>query len=307
MTTPVDLQGPAARPPQQGLARALAVATALVFLVGMVGLGTIKRTPARSHDVLAAVFDAASRTAAVTTARVSISTETGVSANTPHMPAITMDGAIQYAPARAINLTFHLGNVSVQALQVGNEAYIRVPDAVRSRVPTAWVSVDVPPQGGNPLTSLAGPALGGGGDPTAILGQLRANGVVKSATEGDRRSVRGTSTTVYHLVLDAAAYKEALNGEEGANPALAALVGAQVQLADPKLDLYIDDAGLVRRQVMNLSASYSGAAKGVTISVDATTDLYDFNKPVVVNPPPANQVTHVPSIADAQRYLSGSG
>src|SRR5690349_4309360 len=106
MTTPVEMQGPPAQSPS-GLVRALAVATALVFLFGMVGLGTIKAPAPRSHDVLATVFGAADKTASASSFKMATTAETSVSGSSLKVPGISVEGAISVPDKRA-NMTMHI-------------------------------------------------------------------------------------------------------------------------------------------------------------------------------------------------------
>jgi hypothetical protein len=306
--SPVELEGPRPRT-DQALRRALAVATAVVFVVGMVGLATIKQSRRPSGSALAAVLGAASKTSGISTAKVSMTGETAIAGTSARIPSLTLEGAMQFAPDTRATATVRLGGLSFETLAVGRTLYVKVPDAGRraGRIATPWVSVDQAPGTEGALGSLAGPVLPGGGDPMATLREIQANGLVKSATEGDRRSVRGVSTTVFHVLVDGDKFKQLAAGQAEGNPQAAMLLAQSVKMADPTIDLYVDGDGLVRRQVVSAGMSFSGGERRVTATFTYTLDLYDFGTPVVVNPPPPDQVTHLGSQVELQRVFAGTG
>jgi hypothetical protein len=292
-----------------GLVRGLAVTIAVVLAASVVGLATISPKKGPSGDVLAAVLGAAAKTTSADSARMSFKTRISVSSG-GSLPSISIDGVQQFTGDRLGDFTVHAAGVTLHMLNAGTTSYIEVPARVRQSggIPTLWASVDNSSNSaGNPLSSVMGPSVPGGGDALTTLQELRANGVVKQATEGGRQSVRGVSTRVYHLVLDAAQYKEAIRQRMKDNPAAAAAAIDQLEVADPTLDLYVDGAGLVRRQVLDIDSSFSGQGQSAHISAAVTVDLFDFGTPVVVHPPPAAQVTPLSSPAQMAQLFGGSG
>jgi hypothetical protein len=302
---PIEMEhAPPARP---AVVRVLAVAIAVVLAASVVGLATISPKKGPSRGVLAAVLGAAAKTTSADSARMSMKTQISVSSG-GSIPSISIDGVQQFTGDRLGDFTVHAAGVTLHMLNVGTTSYLEVPARVRRSggIPTPWASVDNSSNSaGNPLSSVMGPSVPGGGDALTTLQELRANGVVKQATEGDRQSVRGVSTRVYHLVLDAAQYKEAMRQRLKDNPAASAVDGFQV--SDPKLDLYVDRAGLVRRQVLDVDTIINAGGQSAHVTAGVTVDLYDFGTPVVVHPPPANQVTPLSSPAQMSQLFAGSG
>ena len=300
MTVEMEAAEPPAGVRARAQVRGLGAAVVVLLLLGLLGLAVVDDggSGGGSKSALAAVLDAAGKTTEVTSARVSTKGEIAMGAT--RAPTVAVDGVVAFAGELRSAVTMKFGDLAYDMLIVGGRAYVKVPDAARGPrgSATPWVSVDAVSLGGsNPLSALSGPSLAGGGDPTATLKSLRAQDVVRSASSGGRANVRGTSTTVYHVVVDTEALKAAMfPAGAGADNPLAAVAQA-VQIRNAKVDVYVDDQGLVRRHVIDIEVAAGGGGSSVKAGVRSTTDLYDFGVAVDVKAPPPGEVTNLGSPA----------
>ncbi|MDQ1439066.1 MAG: hypothetical protein QOK43_2695 [Acidimicrobiaceae bacterium] len=301
--TPVELQGPEADEARvRTQSRLLAAAVAVLLVLGVLGVAVVDPVGAgpTGGAAVAAVLAAADKTSAVSTARMSSTTQTSFP-GAPAAGGLTMDGVVDFA-GRRMALTMTLGGLAtVETRLAGSVVYIKVPRfgaGPGSAVKTPWVAIDLgklPPN--SPVSGLTGPTLGTGGDPAHVLKALRTSGLVRSAARSGQADVRGARTDVYRVVLDGQKFVDAVVGGPGA--------GGLVRLDSPSLEVYVDGDGLVRRQVLRMQAHMGNRGDGTHVTVVATTDLYDFGLPVDVQPPPADQVTRIDSPDQLNVLLSG--
>jgi len=133
-------------------------------------------------------------------------------------------------------------------------------------------------------------------DPRQFLGALEA--ISDNVTKVGTQSVRGTETTHYHASID---FGKALDQADIPS----SLRDAEKQFAKSNdagpatipVDVFVDGDGYVRRISLHLddflgNDGGSGAASGPALTV--SVDLYDFGIPVDVQPPPPDQVSHLP-------------
>jgi hypothetical protein len=162
---------------------------------------------------------------------------------------------------------------------------------------TAWMRV--PPAlagstGGKPWVrmSLGSPSSAFGGmqqpDPSQMLDALR--GISGSVKKVGTTRVRGVETTRYtaDVSLDKA-LAEAPPRERAAAKATLRMFGG---LEKMPVDLYIDDAGRVRRMEMD----YDLKSAGMAFETKVKMELFDFGTRVAFKRPPASQIADLSSL-----------
>lgn len=186
----------------------------------------------------------------------------------------------------------------LEALQDGRIVYLRFP-LIASELPEGkeWIKVDV-----DALAQMKGVELDleqlgsfGATDPLSILEALEAvSGPLETV---GREEIRGTETTHYRTTLDPAkiaAQAEAAGATEDVLGSFKDAL-AQVNLASVPLDVWVDDAGLLRR--MEIDASMTQEGLGGETSMRLTFDLFDYGAEVDVEPPPADLVVDAATLA----------
>jgi hypothetical protein len=184
-----------------------------------------------------------------------------------------------------------LQSAAIEILYTNGALYERLPPqfgAVLARG-KQWIKVDLSAAGN--LAAL-NPSLGASTDPTQVLNYLR--GASNSITEVGKETLRGASTTHYHVDLDLtkAARRLSAGARRAFEQGLSAIGGATSVPAD----VWIDDQGRLRKFALRLSITpRTGNQAGQTFTVSETIELYDFGVPVSVTAPPASQVTDLTS------------
>jgi hypothetical protein len=178
-------------------------------------------------------------------------------------------------------LTMELDGVSIESLFVADAIYFS-SDVFAGVVDTPWVTVDL-----DVLSDSAGVDLealvGGGGDPTAALDQLRGAGEV---AEIGTEEVRGVTTTRFHAVVDL--HDAIAAAPEDQREALEQLLEQAETLLDSsvvEVDVWIDAEGRPAR--MTQLTELAGGHTTVTM------ELFDWGVPVDLTPPPADEVTDI--------------
>ena len=270
----------------------LALLLPLALLVGCGGADTLS---------LDAVAQAADRTAAQKTSRFEMSMQM-------HVPALGKpvrmfaSGQLDYEHRRG-RMRFDMSELA--AMFGGTEApdlgismlfdtpalYMKLPEGLGSEIggaTTPWVKIDLSKAKGVDLAGLDRFSQ----NPADQLQLLRM--VSDDVEERGSKVVRGVETTHYRATVDLGkALGEGLAGvpadqREQARQALEAMK-EQVGIGDIPLDVFVDDAGAVRRMLMDMSMDMLGQKLRMVM----TMDFFDFGVPVDVTPPPAAQVTDV--------------
>lgn len=142
---------------------------------------------------------------------------------------------------------------------------------------------------------VAASPVGGTVDPTAQLHTLAA---VADAEVVGEEEVRGERTTRYRGTYDVA---RALRGARGLQrTALRSSLGAASGVPTAPYDVFLDEAGRLRR----LAQTVEVPSGGQTLTVTTTLELYDFGLPViVVSPPGAKQKDGAPLLAALRKAL----
>jgi len=147
------------------------------------------------------------------------------------------------------------GQIELEELIDDGTVYMRMP-----ALATGWFKADL-----DDLAKQAGMDAGAlrnmGGDPASYLRSLERAGDVRRVGPAD---VGGVATTRFHATVDPAAL--------GAGALPAELRGARMPV-----DVYVDDAGRVRREHATLDAA--------GMRMDMTVDFDDFGLDVKVHPP----------------------
>lgn len=143
---------------------------------------------------------------------------------------------------------------------------------------------------------VANSPVGGTVDPTA---QLHALAAVSEAEVVGEEDVRGEQTTHYRGAYDVT---RALRGARGLQQAAlrSSLGPAAAAVTSAPYDVFLDDAGRLRR----LTQTIDVPSGGQTLTVTTTLELYDFGIPVrVMSPPGANQRDGAPLLAALRKAL----
>ena len=162
---------------------------------------------------------------------------------------------------------------TVQQRLVGPDMYLSLPQQPGSFFKLKTADVAATP-------------LGGTVDPSAQLHMLAA---VADAEVVGEQEVRGEPTTHYRGRYDVA---RALRGARGVQrTALRSSLGAAADVPEAAYDVFLDDAGRLRRltQTVELPPSpRTGRERPMTVTT--TLELYDFGITVTVNSPPGAKV-----------------
>ncbi|MDQ3756661.1 MAG: hypothetical protein M3394_02280 [Actinomycetota bacterium] len=254
--------------------RPLAVATALLLLLGVVGLLVVDDEPGST-----VLTTAASATEAKGTARISMAMSFGSgSADT----TMNGDGLIDMAGQRArVTFTSAALPAPAEVLVDGPIVYVATSSAeLKAQAGgKAWMAFDT----SGTVPGLGGGAFSGAGDPMQSLRLMQQKGIAGQVRENGTQEVRGTATTRYVADIDMAAMTRALSSPQ------AAALEQLVRQADAEMEVWLDDAGVVRRSVFR--TTFGAASQSLTTTV--TTELFDFGVPVDIAPPPADQVHRI--------------
>jgi hypothetical protein len=156
--------------------------------------------------------------------------------------------------------------------------------------PTPWLSVDLTKATGVDLGQLSQFSQ----NPADQLEMLRA--ASDDVEERGEKTVRGVHTTHFHATLNVQkSLDDGLKNlpeedREKTRQALEAMV-EQSGLDEIPVDVYLDDAGVLRRMIVDMEMDV--AEQGEKVRMVMTMDMFDFGTPVDVTPPPASQVTDV--------------
>ncbi len=169
----------------------------------------------------------------------------------------------------------------LEVVNDGNVDYVRLP-AVDEHLPAGktWI------RGSGGRIDAAGLGLERlsftNGDPRDLLEALRA---VSGAVETVGTEVlRGVETTHYRAEIDPAKVVAAGSGTAGLLDRVTSL--GQVKTAP--IDVWIDGDGLVRKALLDITATQAGSADEGHASM--AFELWDYGEDVRIEPPPASEV-----------------
>jgi hypothetical protein len=174
---------------------------------------------------------------------------------------------------------------TVQQRLVGPDLYLALPQQ-----PDAFFKLKV--------ADVAATPLGGTVDPSAQLHMLAA---VADAEVVGEEEVRGVETTHYRGNYDVA---RALRGARGLQQtALRSSLGAAADVPEATYDVFLDDAGRLRKLTQTVEVAATAARGGSPATVTTTLELYDFGITVMVMAPPGNKVRDGAPLLTALRQV----
>ncbi|HVF21266.1 MAG TPA: LppX_LprAFG lipoprotein [Mycobacteriales bacterium] len=268
-----------------GPALAAIAALALTFSSGCTddGAGALEKVRAASETTLGA------KTAEVA---ITVATDIGGTATT-----LTGDGSFDLGAGRG-NLSLDLGSLlagtKLDARILGDTAYITPPPFLAALVGKPFLEIDLAllvtqnPQFG-PISSTA--------NPVTSVDALR--GATDAAVVGPE-VVRGEETTHFRGTLDLAAAGSEGDTNAEAIGRLSALLGTN----EVPYDVWLDDAGRIRRTKLEVTKSAADSADGKASSTTVTTELFGYGAAVEVTVPAKDQVADGNALL---KTLAGSG
>ncbi len=179
----------------------------------------------------------------------------------------------------------------LDAIVDGKVAYLRFP-AMAGKLPEGktWVKIDATKAGkGASGLGLEGLESFTNSDPRSLLDVLKAvSGEIETV---GTEELRGTPTTHYRATLDLRNLDQLVPEAETQGADLGAMLDqvlGQAGLSEMPFDVWLDEAGLVRK----VEASFSMAPPGEQGKLEASMsfELYDYGVEVDVTPPPAGEV-----------------
>lgn len=223
-------------------------------------------------------------------------TATGTGAFDPrgHVGSLVLDMNLGNDP----RITEALGGSTLHLAELvhGTTVYLRLPDAIRSKVPQfskPWIKLDLAQAAaaaGIPgLSSLVNNPLSG--DPSQVLQFLRASGNVSDV---GTETVDGFRTTHYRATISLDRVADALPpGSRNAAKQAITQLEATTHVSQLPVDAWVDGQHRVRRMRISLTESVGG---GQTLSVLFRLDIPEYGPQPVPAPPPDNQVLDIASL-----------
>ena len=259
---------------------------------------TTRPAPVHRPALRAALLRSASATRLAHTARTSISvTVTGLGEDVFASGAFDVagTGVVDLATGDAsLALSIPLydelgGGGAIEERIVGGVAYAHLPAAVlrTGGLPAAvrWLRIDAPGARTAPSSTLSQSQV----DPAGALAFLRS--VSDDVRPVGVEAVRDVRTTHFSATIVTTPGPRATTS----SPLTLQLgpLGARLGRGRVAIDVWIDDAGLVRRVVVSvpLADADRAATPGVTPAMRIQADFYAFGIPVRVVAPPRAQVT----------------
>lgn len=124
-------------------------------------------------------------------------------------------------------------------------------------------------------------------DPHEVLGTY--DGAAGDVEDLGEESVNGTTATHYRITVDATGLLEELSAEERAEAEASGVLAIGVL----PIDLWITDGGYLVRMIIEIDGTEAESLEGEFETMKLAFDMYDINRPVAIDAPPASQVTAV--------------
>lgn len=124
-------------------------------------------------------------------------------------------------------------------------------------------------------------------DPHEVLGTY--DGAAADVEDLGEEAVNGTTATHYRITVDATGLMEELSADERAEAEASGLLAVGVL----PIDLWVTDGGYLVRMIMEIDGSQAESPEGEFESMKLSFDMFDINRPVAIEAPPAGQVTAV--------------
>ncbi len=124
-------------------------------------------------------------------------------------------------------------------------------------------------------------------DPHDVLATYE--GAAATVEEFGDESVNGTTATHYRISVDATGFMDELSAEERAEVEASGVLAIGVL----PIDLWITDEGHLVRMTLEVDGTGAESPEGEFESMKLIFDMYDINRPVAIEVPPASDVTAV--------------
>lgn len=221
----------------------------------------------------------------------------GASATLPADFHINSEGLLDLSGERAGTQTNIPGLGTIEARQIGNVLYERLPAPMLSQMPEGktWIRMNLDELFRKQYGASFSEFQGGTADSNMdYLKSLRAaSGSVENL---GREKVRGVQTTHYRAELD---LEHAAKADSLKNSGLYKKLKSQIGTGKLQTEVWLDGAGKVRRLEATTPLSLEALPPGVR-SKDARAtvvqEFYDFGTPVNVQAPSADQVTDMDAL-----------
>lgn len=263
----------------------VAIMAATVLLAGLLTALTKDDETEVSADPLALLSSAPEAAMDAGTARIVMKTELtgGLSME------MSAEGLVDFATGSS-TMTMSMMGTEFEMRMVDQHLYMRLPDAGRpAGLTTAWV--------GMPVTAAGAGSYTGSPSASGMIDALR--GVSSDIEELGRDEVNGQDAVGYRVTVD---MERALQQVPEADRARAQESMAQIAamgIKDMPMEVWVTDAGLPVRMVMELENAGAGAGMRMQI------DYVDFGLPVDITAPAAEDTTMVQDQAQLQQLLGG--
>jgi len=167
--------------------------------------------------------------------------------------------------------------------QIGDRGYVRAEFfSMMLGNETPWISMPAE-DGADFATGLeSGPT-----DPHEVLDSYE--GAAATVEDLGVESVNGTTATHYRVSIDATGLMEELSPDERAELEASGLLAVGVL----PIDLWITEEGYLVRMILEIDGSQAASPDGEFGTMKLTFDMYDINGPVVIEEPPASEVTAI--------------
>ena len=124
-------------------------------------------------------------------------------------------------------------------------------------------------------------------DPHEVLGTYE--GAAADVEDLGEESVNGTTATHYRITVDATGLMEELSAEERAEAEASGVLAIGVL----PIDLWITDGGYLVRMILEIDGTEAESLDGEFETMKMSFDMFDINRPVSIEAPPADRVTAV--------------
>ena len=260
---------------------AIALLGGLLLAACGTGNGRSPGSEAGQRSPIQALTLASAKTTDAKTARLAFTVTTGGTGG----QAVTVSGAgVADFAARKVQMTTKAGAQKVEVVLNGTTMYLRVPG--HQAVPgKSWLKLDLAALSKAAGTDLGNLTQGAGNDPTQALALLK--GASDDVTEVGTERVRGTDTTHYKATIDLRKAAERQRPE--VKQQLDRLL-EQAQVQSFPADAWVDDQGRLRKLQYTLKVRAKAGQQQGAVTVNTTTELFDFGTVAKVETPPAGQV-----------------
>jgi hypothetical protein len=178
----------------------------------------------------------------------------------------------------------------------GTTIYVKVDsDEAVPGLGDGWMKMDIAALGESGDSPLGG-ASGLGGGPAGMLESLKGAGASVEETGTD--TIDGVPVTVYSGTIDPDAAVQAASPDK-VDEVRGALEESGMMASMP-FTAYVDRDGLVRRLEMQVKMGVDDTS----MQMSMTVDFSDFDAPITITPPPADEVT---DMSDLSSFIGAGG